>query len=58
MNSLVLLRKLVGHKTHIPKCLSHDGIACPALLELKGQTSLTAVPSVKVDWDRLLAKMP
>ena len=28
----------------------------PTLLELKGQTSLTAVPSVEVDWDRLLAK--
>lgn len=30
----------------------------PTLLQLKGQTSLTAVPGVTVQWDRLLARMP
>ncbi len=30
----------------------------PTLLPLKGQTSLTAVPGVTVQWDRLLARMP
>jgi Uma2 family endonuclease len=30
----------------------------PTLLQLKGQTSLTAVPGVTVDWNRLLARMP
>jgi Uma2 family endonuclease len=29
----------------------------PIILELKGQTRLTAVPDVTVDWDRLLARM-
>jgi Uma2 family endonuclease len=29
----------------------------PAILELKGQTSLSAVPGVTIDWDRLLASM-
>jgi len=29
----------------------------PTILELKGQTLLTAVPGVTVDWDRALAKM-
>jgi Uma2 family endonuclease len=28
-----------------------------SLLELKGQTPLTAVPGVTIDWDRVLAKM-
>lgn len=27
----------------------------PTMLELKGQTSLTAVPGVSIDWDRLLS---
>ena len=30
---------------------------CPTLLELKGQTPLTAVCGVTVDWDRLLRKL-
>jgi hypothetical protein len=29
----------------------------PTLLELKGQTALTAVPGVIIDWDRVLAKV-
>ena len=29
----------------------------PTLLELKGQTQLTAVPGVTIDWDHLLAKI-
>lgn len=29
----------------------------PAILELKGQTALTAVPGVIIDWDRVLARM-
>jgi Uma2 family endonuclease len=29
----------------------------PTLLELKGQTQLTAVPGVTIDWDPLLAKI-
>jgi Uma2 family endonuclease len=29
----------------------------PTILELKGQTQLTAVPGVIIDWDRLLARM-
>ena len=29
----------------------------PILLELKGQTQLTAVPGVTIDWDRVLAKL-
>jgi len=29
----------------------------PALLELKGQTELTAVPGVTIDWDKVLAKI-
>jgi len=30
----------------------------PTVLELKGQTQITAVPNVTVDWDRLLARLP
>lgn len=29
----------------------------PTLLKLKGQTSLTAIPGVTVDWDRVLRKL-
>ena len=29
----------------------------PTILELKGKTSLTAVPGVSVDWDRMLARL-
>jgi Uma2 family endonuclease len=29
----------------------------PTILELKGQTQLTAVPGVTIDWDHLLAKI-
>ena len=29
----------------------------PTIQELKGRTSLTAVPGVTIDWDRLLARM-
>jgi Uma2 family endonuclease len=29
----------------------------PAILELKGQTSLSAVPNLQVDWDRLLSDL-
>jgi Uma2 family endonuclease len=29
----------------------------PAILELKGQTPLTAVPGVSIDWDRLLSQL-
>lgn len=29
----------------------------PAILELKGQTSMSAVPGVTIDWDRLLASL-
>ena len=29
----------------------------PAILELKGQTALTAVPAVTIDWDHLLAQL-
>jgi Uma2 family endonuclease len=29
----------------------------PAVLELKGQTALTAVPGLHVDWDRLLSQV-
>jgi Uma2 family endonuclease len=29
----------------------------PTILELKGQTPLTAVPGVSVDWDRLLSQL-
>ena len=29
----------------------------PTLLELKGQTPLTAIPGVTIDWDQLLAKI-
>ena len=29
----------------------------PAILEMKGQTSMSAVPGVTIDWDRLLASM-
>jgi Uma2 family endonuclease len=29
-----------------------------ATLELKGQTSLTAVPGVIIDWDQVLAEIP
>jgi Uma2 family endonuclease len=29
----------------------------PTLLNLRGQTKLTAVPGVTVDWDRLIADM-
>jgi Uma2 family endonuclease len=29
----------------------------PTILELKGQTQLTAVPDVTIDWDQVLAKM-
>jgi Uma2 family endonuclease len=29
----------------------------PTILELKGQTPLTAVPGVSIDWDRLLAQL-
>jgi Uma2 family endonuclease len=29
----------------------------PTILELKGQTPLTAVPGLTVDWDRVLARM-
>jgi hypothetical protein len=29
----------------------------PAILELKGQTALTAIPGVTIDWDRVLARM-
>lgn len=30
---------------------------CPTILELKGRTSLDAVPGVTVDWDRLRTKL-
>ena len=30
----------------------------PIIVPLRGQTPLTAVPGVTVDWDRLLARMP
>lgn len=30
----------------------------PTVLELKGQTRLTAVPGVVIDWDRVLARLP
>ena len=29
----------------------------PAILEMKGQTSMSAVPGVTIDWDRLLASI-
>jgi len=29
----------------------------PTILELKGQTALTAVPGVSIDWDRLLSQL-
>ena len=29
----------------------------PAILEMKGQTSMSAVPGVTIDWDRLLARI-
>ena len=29
----------------------------PVIVEMKGQTSLAAVPDVTVDWDRLLAAL-
>jgi Uma2 family endonuclease len=29
----------------------------PTVLELKGQTQLTAVPGITIDWDRVLARM-
>jgi len=31
--------------------------ARPAILELKGQTSLSAIPGLHVDWDRLLSQL-
>jgi Uma2 family endonuclease len=38
-------------------CLEAGHYGRPTLLGLKGQTSLTAVPGVTVDWDRLVRKL-
>jgi hypothetical protein len=34
----------------------HDGrYAHPVILALRGRTSITVVPGIDIDWDRLLA---
>jgi Uma2 family endonuclease len=37
--------------------LEGTGYGRPAILELKGQTALTAVPGLQIDWDRLLSQV-
>lgn len=39
-------------------CLEAGRYGRPRILELKGQTQLTAVPGVAVDWERVLANIP
>jgi hypothetical protein len=31
--------------------------ARPEILELKGQTTVEAVPDIRIDWDRILARL-
>jgi Uma2 family endonuclease len=47
----------VGRRVSI-YCLEASHYGRPTVLELKGQTPLTAVSGVTVDWDRLLRKLP
>ena len=38
--------------------LEEGHYGCPIILKLRGQTRLTAVPGVTIDWDRMLARIP
>src|SRR5262249_20947541 len=37
--------------------LEEEGYGHPTILEIKGQTPLTAVPGVTIDWEPVLAKI-